>query len=191
LIERNLLGAAGGPPSDGAAAVMGLLRHAGAISFIGMPTVNSYKRLVPGIWTPVIACHSQENKDALVRFAGRGHDRRVEYRGADGAASPYLLLAALLAAVRAGLEHPEPLDSGLRVDEAVSEAHVERWRSDGRPVLPASLAEAIAVFEADPTICGAFDPVIGPVLGQVKRLEWTLLGRAVSTAERTLYLRHY
>lgn len=187
----NAMGTAGDPPALGAAIVMGVLRHAAAVSFVAMPTVNSYKRLVPGIWTPVLACHSQENKDALVRFAGRDADRRIEFRGADGAASPYLLLAALLRAVRSGVEDPTPLDPALRVDDAVTVEHVEAWRAGGLPVLPSTLAEAIDAFERDPVVAGAFEPIVGPVLRQLKRREWTALARHVSRAERELYLRHY
>ena len=120
--------------ATGRSAIAGLLEHAGAISFIALPTVNSYRRLVAGAWVPVVAGWSRTSRDALVRVLGVGPAVRVEYRGADGCANPYLLLAALLHAAADGVERAVALDDGLHMDADIDDerfSDVARRRSTG------------------------------------------------------------
>src|SRR5699024_12244826 len=83
----------------------GLLQHARAFTAICNPTVNSYKRLVPGYEAPVYVAWSGRNRSPLIRVPGsRGLSTRVELRSVDPSANPYLALATVLEAGLDGIK---------------------------------------------------------------------------------------
>ena len=84
------------------------------------PTVNSYKRLVPGYEAPCYVAWSARNRSPLIRIpASRGLSTRVEVRSVDPAANPYLAMAVLLAAgldgIKNNLTPPEPVNQNIYV----------------------------------------------------------------------------
>ena len=82
--------------------IAGIVKHAEAFTAVTNPTVNSYKRLVPGYEAPCYVAWSASNRSPLIRIpASRGLSTRVEVRSVDPAANPYLALAVLL---KAGLD---------------------------------------------------------------------------------------
>ena len=100
--------------------IAGLLKHAYNFTAITNPTVNSYKRLVPGYEAPVYVAWAGRNRSPLIRVpASRGLSTRVELRAVDPTANPYLALAVLLAAGLDGVEHkleaPEAIESNIYV----------------------------------------------------------------------------
>ena len=69
----------------------GIFKHVQAFTAITNPTVNSYKRLVPGYEAPCYVAWSAQNRSPLIRIpASRGLSTRVEVRSVDPAANPYL-----------------------------------------------------------------------------------------------------
>ncbi|GMA59156.1 hypothetical protein GCM10025858_36590 [Alicyclobacillus sacchari] len=83
----------------------GVLEHARGFTAICNPTVNSYKRLVPGYEAPSYIAWSGKNRSPLVRVpAARGQSTRVEVRSPDPSCNPYLAIASLLAAGLDGIE---------------------------------------------------------------------------------------
>lgn len=100
----------------------GIQSHARAISAFASPTVNSYKRFVPGSLTPTTASWGDDNRFCYLRIPKeRGAATRVEVRGGDASANPYLLLAAIIQAGIDGIdndlrprENPDPLPRSLR-----------------------------------------------------------------------------
>ena len=77
--------------------IAGIMKHATSFTAITNPTVNSYKRLVPGYEAPCYVAWSARNRSPLVRIpASRGLSTRVEVRSVDPAANPYLAMAVLL-----------------------------------------------------------------------------------------------
>ncbi|YAR63351.1 hypothetical protein ACUIAK_10910 [Bacillus cytotoxicus] len=85
--------------------IAGILKHAPAFTAVANPTVNSYKRLVPGYEAPCYVAWSAQNRSPLVRIpASRGISTRVEVRSVDPAANPYLVMATLLAAGLDGIK---------------------------------------------------------------------------------------
>src|SRR4029450_8489455 len=63
------------------------------------PTVNSYRRLIPGFWAPTAASWGVENRTTALRvIPGSAKSTRVEYRVGAADANPYLALAAAVAA---------------------------------------------------------------------------------------------
>lgn len=108
------------------------------------PTVNSYKRLVPGYEAPVYIAWSPSNRSCLIRIpASRGMGTRVEVRNPDPSCNPYLALTVLVGAGLTGissqLTHPEKKQENLF--ELTEKERVER----GIETLPGSLGEAIVV----------------------------------------------
>ncbi|MCK5317254.1 MAG: type I glutamate--ammonia ligase, partial [Anaerolineales bacterium] len=82
--------------------IAGQIEHARALSAIVAPTVNSYKRIVPGYEAPVYVCWAQINRSAMIRIPsyseGRETSIRVELRFPDPSCNPYLAFAVMLAA---------------------------------------------------------------------------------------------
>jgi glutamine synthetase len=98
----------------------GLLHHAPSLLALTNPTVNSFRRLVPGFEAPVNLVYSQRNRSACVRIPVTGtvaKAKRVEFRVPDPSANPYLAFAAMLMAgldgVKNKIEPPEPIDKDL------------------------------------------------------------------------------
>ncbi|MEO7126169.1 MAG: type I glutamate--ammonia ligase [Nakamurella sp.] len=126
----------------------GILKHAPSLLAFTNPTVNSYRRLVPGYEAPVNLVYSARNRSACIRIPLTGTSpkaKRIEFRCPDPSANPYLALAAQLMAgldgVRNRIEPPEPIDKDLyelSPDESVDVAQT-----------PASLDEVINHLEAD------------------------------------------
>ena len=98
--------------------VAGVMKHATSFTAITNPTVNSYKRLVPGYEAPCYVAWSARNRSPLIRIpASRGLSTRVEVRSVDPSANPYLAMAVLLAAgldgVKNKLTPPSPVDRNI------------------------------------------------------------------------------
>jgi glutamine synthetase len=132
--------------------IAGQLAHARAMAAIVAPTVNSYKRLVPGYEAPVYVGWAQLNRSALIRIPrytqGRDKSMRAELRFPDPSANPYLAFTAMLAAALEGIDGqltpPEPLNN-INVYHL---SPVERAALNIRE-LPGSLAEALRELEND------------------------------------------
>ena len=77
--------------------IAGILKHAPGFTAVTNPTVNSYKRLVPGYEAPCYVAWSARNRSPLIRIpASRGLSTRVEVRSVDPAANPYLAMAVII-----------------------------------------------------------------------------------------------
>ncbi|GAB2548962.1 type I glutamate--ammonia ligase [Brachybacterium huguangmaarense] len=126
----------------------GIIEHASSLTAFTNPTVNSYKRLVPGFEAPVNMVYSARNRSACIRIPVTGTSpkaKRIEFRAPDPSANPYLSFAAQLMAgidgIRNRIEPPEPIDKDLY--ELPPEEHAQIKQ------LPASLEEALAALEED------------------------------------------
>ena len=98
----------------------GLLHHAPSLLAFTNPTVNSYRRLVPGFEAPVNLVYSQRNRSACTRIPVTGSNakaKRVEFRVPDPSANLYLAFSAMLMAgldgIKNKIEPPEPIDKDL------------------------------------------------------------------------------
>ncbi|GAB3388218.1 type I glutamate--ammonia ligase [Humibacter soli] len=129
--------------------IAGLLHHAPEITAVTNQFVNSYKRLWGGDEAPSYVCWGHNNRSALVRVPlykpSKGQSARVEYRGIDSAANPYLAYSLLLAAGLKGIEEEYELPAEAEDDVwALSDA--ER-RALGFKPLPWSLEQAVQRME--------------------------------------------
>ncbi len=169
----------------GASFVAGLLKHARGLTGLAAPTVNSYKRLLPGSWAPSHICYGASNRAVLVRVPDAG-SKHVEFRAGDGTGNPYLTLIGLLGAGLDGLEH------GLLLGDPIADdiGHLSAARASARglELLPRSAPEALDALEADEVLLEALGPVIGPGFLRLRRSEAVAYSLEVGDWERAAYL---
>ena len=154
--------------------IAGLLHHARELSALFAPSVNSYKRLVPGYEAPVYVAWSRRNRSALVRVPlyhpGKEQATRAELRCPDPSCNPYLTFAALLHAGLDGIEQgydlPEPMDRNL-----YDLTHDERIAA-GVAQLPETLGEAVDEMAKSELVNKALGDHIFSRYVDLKREEW-------------------
>jgi glutamine synthetase len=169
----------GGLSECGGSFVAGIVRHLPALVALTAASVVSYQRLVPHRWSAAFDNLGLRDREAALRICpvresedlARAYN--VEYRAADAAASPYLLLAALVRAglqgLRESLPTPEPTEEDLALR---SDAEL---RARGIRRLPTSLVEALAALEADEAATSWWPPRLLDVYLKHKRGEIALL----------------
>jgi glutamine synthetase len=126
----------------------GLLKHAPALLALCAPTVNSYRRLVPGFEAPVNLGYSQRNRSAACRipmYSPSPKAKRVEFRCPDPSCNPYLAFAAMLMAGLDGVQ--SRMNPGEPIDKNLYDLPPEELKNV--PSAPGSLEEALAALEAD------------------------------------------
>lgn len=195
--EEDLMSGGRGPfglTPDGEAFTAGLLEHLPGLLAVGAPSVASYLRLVPSHWAGAYAAWGLENRETGLRFVTgpvgqRSTAANVEVKSVDGAANPYLLMAGLLAAGRAGLRAGATLPEPVSVDPGtLSEA--ERQQAGIAP-LPTSLEEAVRAFETDPVLTAAFGEQLATTIAEVRRGEVALFaGKSAEEVTAATRWRH-
>lgn len=165
----------------------GILEHARAITAIGNPTVNSYKRLIPGFEAPVYISWASKNRSPLVRIPDAEEiNTRLEMRSADPTANPYLLLTACLSAGLNGIkEAKKPM---APITSNVFEMSEEERAKRGIKPLPSTLHNAVKAFKADPLIQKALGEHLTQSFIDSKNLEWAKYNQSVSDWERDRYM---
>ena len=155
--------------------IAGQLKHARALAGVVAPTVNSYKRLVPGYEAPVYIGWAQTNRSALIRIPryteGMDKATRCELRFPDPSANPYLAFNAILTAGLDGIDNqltpPKPLN-----DINVYDLTDAERKELGVGELPGSLYEALMALESDDVVKGTFDPMLYDAFLRGKLAEW-------------------
>jgi glutamine synthetase len=169
-------------PKVFASAVAGVLDHLPAASLLLNPTVNSYKRLVPGWFAPTNVGWGYENRSCAVRAirSSRPELWRFECRRPGADANPYLALAAITASAADGIANgatpPAPVEGDAYA------------RSD-LPELPGSLEAALRAFEADPTLREALGSRFSDYFATSRAWELKAWRETVSDWERERYER--
>jgi glutamine synthetase len=170
--------------------IAGIIKHASSFTAVTNPTVNSYKRLVPGYEAPCYVAWSTSNRSPLIRIpASRGLSTRVEVRSVDPAANPYLALAVLLQAgldgIRNNLTPPAPIDRNIYVmDKAERQA-------EGIDDLPPTLAAALDLLKSNEIMTSALGEHILEHFVEAKEIEWDMFRTQVHPWEREQYLNMY
>jgi glutamine synthetase len=154
----------------------GVLLHAEALCALCAPSPASAARLTPHRWSAGAVCLARQNREALLRIpplvassGEHGSQMRLEYRGADATANPYLALGAI---VRAGLDGVRSQLAAAPILEGdparLEDAEAARWRVGA---LPASLADALQALARDETARGWMTPLLYDAYLAVKRAE--------------------
>ena len=170
--------------------IAGIMEHAKAFTAITNPTVNSYKRLVPGYEAPCYIAWSGRNRSPLIRIpAKRGSSTRIELRSPDPSCNPYLALAVQIKAgldgVKRKLNPPEAVDLNIFAMD-------DRQRKEmGIDSLPGDLKEALTLLSNDEVIKDALGEHIYSRFVAAKTEEYDSFRIAVHKWEIDRYLEIY
>jgi len=152
----------------------GLLDHAKALCAVVAPTVNSFKRLVPGYEAPIYIAWSRRNRSALIRvpeyFQGKEKESRIEFRCPDPLCNPYLAYAVILKAGLDGIK--KKIDPGEAVDTNIYHLSEAKRRELNVGVLPTSLKEALEEWESDEICIEALGRENAEKYMELKMEEW-------------------
>lgn len=170
--------------------IAGQLHHAKPLAGVVAPTVNSYKRLVPGYEAPVYICWARINRSALIRvpksIKGKREASRIELRCPDPSCNPYLAFAAMLSAGFDGIKNrmtpPEPLEENVY---HFDDKKLEKLRIR---TLPASLSEATAELGRSSIMREALGDFIFKKLIEIQEKQWDAYRTQVTPWEIERYL---
>ena len=170
--------------------IAGIVKHAPNFTAVTNPTVNSFKRLVPGYEAPCYVAWSAKNRSPLIRIpASRGVSTRVEVRSVDPAANPYMALAVLLAAGLDGIKNkmtpPDPIDRNIYVMDK------EEREEAGIVDLPPTLYAALENLKSDEVIKAALGGHLLEHFIEAKEIEWDMFRTQVHPWEREQYMTMY
>lgn len=153
------------PGKVGVQAAGGIVKHLQALTALGCPTVNSYRRLMDqGYWAPVYNNWGYQNRTCGLRVSAPG---RFEYRSVDSMVNPYLLNSALLAAMDEGISNdidPGPMEQRNMYEVEMSGEQVKK--------LPMNLGDALKAISEDDLIRGALTGEMWDVFIDYKTDEW-------------------
>ncbi|MFC2950029.1 type I glutamate--ammonia ligase [Virgibacillus sediminis] len=168
----------------------GILKHATNFTAVTNPTVNSYKRLVPGFEAPSYVAWSASNRSPLIRVPkSRGLSTRIEVRSVDPSANPYMAMAVLLASGLDGVENQ--LTPPQSVDRNIYVMSKEEREENGVKDLPATLLGALEEMQQDKVIVDALGEHLFEHFVEAKEIEWDMFRTTVHPWEREQYLTSY
>jgi len=165
----------------------GILAHAKGLAGFTNPSVNSYKRLVPGWEAPVYISWAHYNRSTLIRIPpGVKNTARLEYRPTDGSCNFYIAYAAIFSAgldgIRRKLVPPEP------IEESIYDMEEKERVKRGIEVLPGNLGEALGELSSDMFFREALGPRFVEKFLAIKAKEWKDFSVFVHEWERKKYL---
>ncbi len=167
--------------------ISGILTHAREIAGVTNPTVNSYKRLVPGYEAPCYICWSDANRSSMIRIpCARGNATRTEVRNVDPSANPYLAFAAILSAGLKGIKDDYPLIDP--VYDNIFEYTREEREKNGIKNMPENLKDAIKELKQSKLMRETLGEHIYQKYIKAKELEWDEYRMLVSDWEIERYL---
>lgn len=168
----------------------GLLHHAPAFTALTNPTVNSYKRLVPGYEAPVYIAWSGSNRTPMIRIpASRGMSTRLEVRSVDPMANPYLALAAMLTAGLDGIKNE--MTPPEETNDNIYDMDNGELEELGIKSLPTSLHSALKALKKNDIIRDSVGKHIYKNFMKSKTYEWDQYKATVSQWEKDNYLHLY
>jgi glutamine synthetase len=170
--------------------IAGQLHHARSISAIIAPTVNSYKRLVPGYEAPVYIGWGQVNRSALIRIPriskGLIKSTRIELRCPDPSCNPYLAFAVMLKSGLDGIKRE--LDVPPPSEENLYHLDTEQRNAINLKSLPGSLGEALEELKKSTIVKSALGSHVYDHFLAAKTQEWNEYRTYVSAWELDRYL---
>lgn len=170
--------------------IAGIMEHARGFTAVTNPSVNSFKRLVPGYEAPCYVSWSDANRSAMIRIpAARGMATRTEIRSVDPTANPYLAFAAILASGLDGIKNKKVcMDPTYANLYAMSR---EERESLGIENLPENLKDALKALKKDEVVKGALGEATTEKFVEQKTKEWDSFRTSVTDWELKNYLTRY
>ncbi|BCR36076.1 type I glutamate--ammonia ligase [Mariniplasma anaerobium] len=167
--------------------IAGVMKHAQEFALVTNPTVNSYKRLVPGYEAPCYISWSDANRSTMIRIpAARGNATRIEVRSVDASANPYLAISGVLASGLYGIENNLKTLSPIKKN-LFKMSDAERKRL-GIKNLPESLKEAVDNFSSSSLMKETIGDFLFEKLIEAKCREWNEYKVRVTPYELEKYL---
>jgi glutamine synthetase len=168
----------------------GVLAHVQGFTAVTNPTVNSYKRLVPGYEAPCYVAWSAQNRSPLIRIpSARGLSTRVEVRSVDPSANPYLAMAVILEAGLEGIR--QQLTPPAAINRNIYVMTEEERKANGIENLPPALDDALALLAKDKVAQEALGEHIYANFKEAKEIEFDMYRTTVHQWERDQYLKMY
>jgi glutamine synthetase len=172
----------------------GILAHAKGMAAVLAPTVNSYKRLVPGYEAPTYITWGRTNPSALIRVPmispGKSIEgTRAEVRCPDPSSNTYLAFAVMIAAGLDGVESGLALSDP--VEESLFEMDAHQVTERGIQELPGTLGQAIDELKADAVVCEALGDHVLEHYVEAKTAEWDEYRTQVTQWELDRYLEAF
>lgn len=167
----------------------GILNHARGLACLTNPSVNSYKRLIPGYEAPCYACWSDANRSSMIRIpAIRGAATRTELRNVDCTANPYLALAGILACGLDGIQNLKEKDLIPPVYDNIFSLTREEREAKGIENLPENLKDAIKELKRDELLKKTLGSHTFNKYVEAKTLEWDAYRQLITDWEIKRYL---
>ena len=160
----------------------GVLAHAQGLAALTNPTVNSYKRINAPLtnsgatWAPDTISYGGNNRTHMVRIPDEG---RFEFRLADGAVNPYLMMAGYLAAGLDGIV--KKTNPGKRLD---IDMYAERHKVPRVKKLPLYLIDAIRAFAMNKVLRESLGEEFADAYIKLKTNEWNQYSHHLTQWER-------
>lgn len=169
----------------------GLIKHMKGISIFGAPLSNSYKRLLPGSWSPAHVSYGYDNRAAAVRLPAipphsKGDAARIEFRLPDPSANAYLALGTALAAGLDGIE--KKIDPGEPFNLDPSKLSDRELEKRGIEYLPRTLGEALVETKNDPFVEETLGQSLYREYIKVRESEWQICREQITEWEKDNYL---
>jgi glutamine synthetase len=168
----------------------GVLAHLPALVALTCPSVNSYRRLQPRMWSSAFTAWGHDNREAALRVASPfwsdvEGSTNLELKAADSSCNPYIALGGLIAAGLDGVERA--LDPGTPTEVDPATLSDDERAALGLRRLPASLDQALDALEGDAVLRGALGELLARAYLAVRRSE----ARAFAEADEAFELRHH
>jgi len=168
----------------------GLTKHISSITALTNPTINSYKRLVPGYEAPVYIAWSGKNRSPLIRIpAARENSTRIELRNPDPSCNPYLALAAILNAGLDGIKNK--IKPAKEINKNIFEMSERERKKNKIYSLPADLNEAIKEMQKSSLVKETLGEHVFEKYIDAKLDEWDRYRTKVTKWEIEEYLTKY
>ena len=168
--------------------ISGIMKHAKHFTFITNPTINSYKRLVPGYEAPVYISWSDANRSTMIRIpATRGNSTRTEIRSVDPSTNPYLCMSVLLASGLDGIKNKMDAISPIKKNLfKMSYRELRRLKINN---LPINLFDAMNQFMKSELMRKTIGEDIYSKIIELKKSEWEEYKTHVTDWEIKKYLQ--
>ncbi|MFQ5933072.1 MAG: glutamine synthetase family protein [Dehalococcoidia bacterium] len=170
----------------------GVLGHLAGLLALTCPSVNSYRRLGPSVWSSAFVCYGPDNREAAIRIPSSfwGNEMastNLELKPSDSSANPYIALGGLIAAGLDGIRNELRPSEGQLVDVDPSTLSSQDLENRGIRPLPSNLGEAIEALEKDDVLMEALGPVLASSYLAIRRADWQLF----SGEDAAFELKHH
>lgn len=172
--------------------VAGILHHLKALCAVTIPSVNSYRRIIPHYWAGAYVSWGYYNREASIRISKNSAQtkaQRFELKVSDASANPYLALGTLIACGLDGIEKHMKLFEETTVDPGY--VPKEECKERGIERLPKDLGEALDCLEKDNVILNSMGEGLARSFFEVRIFEWENLKDATLEQEVEIMLEKY